>query len=213
MPESHASSKPWFFVVPMLLAGLVLVSALVVASTRDLPFPGWTQIILCFGLAGAFGGILASIQHINLPSLLASSENEHWTRERMCNVVLALLIGAMGGVGGAGAALFVMLVDSKIKVPPDDLGRLSAITSGLLGGFVGFQLLKRVAEQALNPAAKAEAELAGKKAATKVAKQLADERGALNEAITEGRAICSTSTSFSSLRTLKKFTTSPSISL
>jgi|GEM_PF-5167514 len=188
MREPNPTIGPLAFAVPMLLAGLVFALAIVAAGYRDLPFPDWAQVVLCFGLPGAFGGILASVQHINLPGLLGSSENEHWTRDRARNVFLALLIGALGGVGGSGAALFVMLVDDKIKFPMTEVARLSAITSGLLGGFVGFQLLKRVAEGALNPAAKAEAEQAGKKAASKVAKQVSDERAALNEALLEAMA-------------------------
>lgn len=190
MPDPRPIS-PWFLlVVPAILAATVLAVPLFQSGVFDLREAGWVQILLCFGIAGAFGGVLASIQHIDLPGLLSSSDRSRWTTDNLRNALLALSLGATGGIGGAGAALFVMLLDGKIKSPPDDLGRLSAITSGLLGGFVGFQLLRRVAEQALNSAAKAEIKQTAEAVGDKVSRKV-DERGELTDAVLEALAALS----------------------
>jgi tetratricopeptide (TPR) repeat protein len=171
------------FLLGMLIGGLILAGALALGGVLELPTPVWVQILLCFGMSGAFGGILASMQLANLPDLLRSAQADHWSLPRIFNVALALVISAFGGIGGASAALFVMLLDGKIKQNLDDISRLTYVTSGLLAGFVGFQLLKRVAEgfaQALNAAK----DVAGKEA-SRIVEPL-QKRAELFEAITEG---------------------------
>ena len=134
-----------FFFFLGLLSGS-LATALLIRSFSSSTNPIWVEVLLLFGVSGAFGGILAAIQLARIPNLFKSSEYI-WQMWRPANVALALLASAFGGVGGAGAAMYVMLLVGKIaKGSLEDLDRLTYVSTGLLAGFLGFSLLKKVAE-------------------------------------------------------------------
>jgi len=107
----------------------------------------WLDVLLCFALSGAFGGVLGAIQVADISTLLRSSLSAHWTPFRAYNVTLALVIGALGGIGGAIAAMLVMALDSKIAIPVQDTHRLIYIGMGTVAGFLGFKLLGKIAER------------------------------------------------------------------
>ena len=142
-----------------------------VSQLGDAP---WIQTLLLFAISGFFGGILAAIQYTDVDKLLkaggilgTSSDTNEDTKDTKNtkdtkdtkdtkaeekglwkSTVLGLLISGLGGVGGAAAALFLMLADDKIKPGTlDDRARLVFVTTGVIAGFIGIRLLKYVALQ------------------------------------------------------------------
>ncbi len=113
-------------------------------------FPGWMPTLLMFILSGALGGMLGPLQLPDVAWLMGTSEQSHFRRARIWNFLAAEAVSAAGGIGGAMALLFVMLLADKIGPnPPRDRDFLVYITSGVLSGFLGFQLLKVIAANLL----------------------------------------------------------------
>jgi hypothetical protein len=140
-------------VINVFLAVLLLVFVLIWAlksageqTASEAGSPVWIGVLFLFGISGAVGGVLAALQLTSLPDLIKSSDN-HWNKNRTINIAIALLISGLGGVGGAGSALFVMLLDGKIKDNTlTDTNKLTYVSTGLIAGFLGFSLLKKIAE-------------------------------------------------------------------
>ena len=105
----------------------------------------WIEILLLFMIAGMVGGMLAALQYTDVSALLQNPPTVlGW--QRMVSVMLALVVSGLGGVGGALAALFLLLMDNKIAGGPlTDQSRLTYVATGVVTGFLGFRLMKYVA--------------------------------------------------------------------
>jgi len=108
----------------------------------------WVDTLLIFAFFGAFGGVLAAIQTTDVHKLMKLTEVRWGGWPRFFCVALGLFISACGGIGGAIAGLLILLVDGKIqRTDLTDHDRLLYAGTGLVAGFIGFRLLKRVAER------------------------------------------------------------------
>lgn len=118
-------------------------------------FPLWLGTILLFMIGGGLGGIVAHMQRLQDGSTLGRLS---WSDE----VTRGLVISATGGMGGAFAAMFIMILDSKISKQQtpnlDDYVILTFVSTAFVSGYLGFRFLKSVAERfELLNAAKVEA--------------------------------------------------------
>ena len=106
----------------------------------------WLITLIFFVTSGAIGGMLSAVQLVEMPTLFHSDDARHWKRARRHNVIAALAVSAAGGIGGAIAAMFVMILDGKIQFPINGLLALRYISTGVVAGFLGFQFLKIIAK-------------------------------------------------------------------
>src|SRR5437660_340896 len=67
-------------------------------NCEDYSVADWAWILLQFGAAGAVGGCLAVLRLFDLETMY-KSDDWTWTRARVLNLVIALAISAMGGIG------------------------------------------------------------------------------------------------------------------
>ena len=105
----------------------------------------WVWVLLQFGLAGAVGGLLTLISQFNPMEVIGSKKN-YACEANYWNVALAMLISIMGGIGGAGAAMYFMSFNSKLKIPENGLQILENCLTGFISGFIGFALLRQMAK-------------------------------------------------------------------
>lgn len=137
----------WYVVIGILfIASSVAIGYLL--GKHDTCAPSvWVSILLLFIFSGAFGGVLAAIQLAKIPELFRSSEYI-WKLWRPPNVALAVVVSALGGVGGALAALFVMILGGQLRNKPfGDEEKLLYIATGVIAGFLGFRFLGKVADK------------------------------------------------------------------
>jgi hypothetical protein len=109
----------------------------------------WIPVLVLFVASGALGGFLGPLQLPDVATLMRSDADDHFRIRRVRNVLLAFLVSAGGGVGGAFALLFLMLLDDKVRFPSDSKTILLYVSSGVLAGFLGFQFLKVIAANLL----------------------------------------------------------------
>jgi tetratricopeptide (TPR) repeat protein len=188
--------------VGLVLVGLILGGALVYANIRGVVVPlpalsdwNWIPVLLLFLISGAFGGILAALQMTQVEVLFRSSEATGWNWIRARNVGTAVGISAVGGAGAAVAALFVMLLDGKIKARTEgtakcnviicDIDALTYISTGVLAGFLGFRLLTSVATNFLDRQKLGHVEKETDRKLEEMSKKLD-----LKEAVTKGMIAC-----------------------
>lgn len=111
----------------------------------------WIPIVLLFICSGAAGGILSTLSLTDIEKVWNSRTALPFSFWKARDIGLSMLIGAAGGVGGAMTAVFVMSIDGKFKFPDndgfDDAKVLTYIGTGLVSGFVGFRLIRGVAEE------------------------------------------------------------------
>lgn len=141
-----------FFVGQCLGIALVYVAS---QGANVVPPPrfdlNWLAVLACFMFSGAFGGMVATFQWVDLQKLLEQGTTG-W--KSGWSLAQAMSISALGGSGGALAALYVMIVAGKIKTQPADGGltlirdidALTYIATGVPAGFLGIQLLKYAAK-------------------------------------------------------------------
>ncbi len=74
----------------------------------------WALTLVLFCLSGAVESVLAALQYADVLRLMKHDRNlVKWNR--LGNLVVGFGVSGLGGVGGAIAALFLMLADDKIK--------------------------------------------------------------------------------------------------
>jgi hypothetical protein len=112
----------------------------------------WLVVLACFLLSGAFGGIIATFQWEDIKKLMEPGQTSWRSNRNLENIFAAAGISALGGAGGAVAAMFLMIVDGKLRGNPPggltlirDIDVLTYISTGVVAGFVGFQIIKKVA--------------------------------------------------------------------
>lgn len=159
-------------ILPPNDTSLIMLSWLISAR-----FPLWLGTILIFLTGGSAGGIVAHIQKLDgAPIFGRLSLDDEVTR--------SLIVSATGGVGGAFAAMFIMVLDGKISKEHTpsltDYTILAFISTSFVSGYLGFRFLKSVAErfEVLN-AAKNEA----KKVAEERVDQYLERSRAIEEAL------------------------------
>ena len=149
----------------------------------------WVEILLLFMIAGMLGGILAALQYTDVSALIEHPPSVlGW--QRIASVMLALLVSGLGGVGGALAALFLLLMDNKIAAGPlNDQSRLTYVATGVVTGFLGFRLMKYVAMRFEDVTRRAAEEQAERTATSVVEERLRFDQQKLTrmEAINLGR--------------------------
>ncbi|WP_435011229.1 hypothetical protein P12x_002532 [Tundrisphaera lichenicola] len=150
----------WAFVPVTLIVGVAGWFLPAANSVVKLPF--WLGTLILFVVSGAAGGVVAFLQKFGETG--DADARQEWTRD---NFLRGIVVSATGGLGGAIAALFVMIIDGKISrgsvtnpMPPvlDDINVLSYIATAFVSGYIGFRFLKSVADKfELLNAAKSEA--------------------------------------------------------
>lgn len=113
------------------------------------------EILFLIGLPALFGGVLAVLQVIaNLTGLAfddrkLSDGGYQSIKELSKNKPLGiwLTIGALGGLGGGLAMLAAMSLNGKFDDQLRDKDRLLFIGVGLLSGYVGLRLIRRISNQ------------------------------------------------------------------
>jgi hypothetical protein len=99
----------------------------------------WVPVLLIMVVTGAFGGVLGVFSLFNIPDLLSGKP----TVKTKTALVMATLVGATGGIGGAIAILALFAADSKF---PED-GKVSQrlklglCAAGVTAGFIGYRVL------------------------------------------------------------------------
>jgi hypothetical protein len=102
----------------------------------------WLTILLLMACAGAFGGVLDVLRLIDIKDLLSEKAGP-----RFSWVIQGLLVGAVIGSGGAIAAIFVTGAADKFATVDTVANRLRLVSLGVISGFLGYRLLKSVANQ------------------------------------------------------------------
>lgn len=100
----------------------------------------WDVVLLLAG-SGAFGGLLAVCSLLDIRAILhigSSSLPALTCRE----IFWALVLGLIGGAGGALAFGAVLAVDGKFDTRPSEKLKLVVLSTGITAGFAGFRLLK-----------------------------------------------------------------------
>jgi hypothetical protein len=136
---------------------LVLIIAAFFAGIRVAPaitqqgecLVAWVAVIIQFAIPGAVGGLLTLLSQFNPKDVLTGKEDIAPTANYK-NVWLAGFLSVMGGVGGAGAAMYFMNVSSKLKVPSNDLELLENCSVGFVSGFLGFAFLRQISNSFAN---------------------------------------------------------------
>jgi len=140
----------WIWGVLGLAIGIVLTLLLVNfpvgEALRIAHGEAWT-VLLLFAVSGLLGGLLAGLHLTDAEKLRGSSAGDHWRWAHARNYLARLALSASGGIGGGIAALFIMLLDGKIEVPMDDLLVLRYVSTSVIAGFLGYQLLGGIARQ------------------------------------------------------------------
>ena len=116
---------------------------------RDFPGPAFTVLIL-FVVSGMVGGTLAGTSLSDIKALMtppANAQAYSWEWWKVRDYCFGLGLSSAGGIGGAMAALFVMLIDSKITFQLDNLKVLTYVTTGVISGFLGYQLIGTIARR------------------------------------------------------------------
>jgi hypothetical protein len=139
-------------------ASLVLIAFVLGVVLGYLIRPGapglnWLVVLACFVLSGASGGVIAAFQWEDISKLMAPDQDSWWSKRKVGNILTAVGISALGGGGGAIAAMALMIAGGKFEhngqgggsAPISDKDLLTYIATGVVAGFVGFQIMKRVA--------------------------------------------------------------------
>jgi hypothetical protein len=111
----------------------------------------WFPILLLFIFSGAAGGGLSTLSLTDIARIWKSQTALPFSLWKVRDICVSLLIGCAGGVGGAITAVFIMSIDGKFKFSTsdgfDDAKVLTYISTGLVSGFLGFRLIRGVAEE------------------------------------------------------------------
>lgn len=115
---------------------------------------GWKTILLLTSISGAFGGMLDVLQIIDVRKLIERPETPiaSWRR-----FIAALALGAIGGVGGAVAMLFVIVATAKLDTSDTPANVLMLCSLSMVSGFLGYRVLSSVARRVENQIKEAEA--------------------------------------------------------
>jgi tetratricopeptide (TPR) repeat protein len=105
---------------------------------------GWIEILILMAMSGMFGGVLDVLQLIDIKKLIEQDARVLLSKRRF---VGALLLGAVGGAGGAIAMLFVIVATAKLNTKPEPENRLMLISLGMVSGFLGYRVLRSVAQR------------------------------------------------------------------
>ncbi len=131
----------------------------------------WVNALWIFVISGAVGGMLATLRLIDVAALFKSAiEAKRARRDRALRFGGVLFLNALGGVGGAAAVLFFLVLDSKVNVTDGNRSRLLYVTEGFIAGFIGLQLLNLAAGALIKAAEKTAGDVA-KETAGQVAKE------------------------------------------
>jgi tetratricopeptide (TPR) repeat protein len=96
------------------------------------------------GISGAFGGILDVLQIIDIRRLVTQSEPIISSYRRF---FIGLILGAIGGIGGGMAMLFTLIATSKLNTANTPENTLMFLSLGTISGFLGYKILRNVAQR------------------------------------------------------------------
>lgn len=155
------------------------------APPREYPLD-WVLVLWIFAAAGAVGGVLSLFAMIDVVTLMAATTFQQWSAARVIHMVLGTITAALGGVGGASAALFLYVADRRFRPTMGDVDILAFVASGLIFGFVGFRVLRQVADGVLAQANRTlAAAAAAQRAATEAQREAAVAIGELARATSD----------------------------
>jgi hypothetical protein len=112
------------------------------APTADVQLGFWVALAL-FVIPGAFGGALSVLQLIDISRLIDASKKLGIANKN--RLFGAILVGALGGVGGSLASLVVGVWTGKLNFTQSTSNCLFLLALSVVAGFLGFKLLKKVA--------------------------------------------------------------------
>ncbi len=105
---------------------------------------GWIEILILMIIAGAFGGLLDVLQLIDIRKLIEQGGPILSSKRRFAG---ALCLGCTGGAGGSLAMLFVVAATAKLDTSDSAPNRLMLISLGVVSGFLGYRVLRSVAQR------------------------------------------------------------------
>jgi tetratricopeptide (TPR) repeat protein len=105
---------------------------------------GWIKVLLLMCGAGAFGGMLDVLQLVDIRKLVGESGPILASKKRFMG---ALILGALGGMGGSISMLFVIVATSKLETSDKPTNILLLISLGMISGFLGYRVLRSVAQK------------------------------------------------------------------
>jgi hypothetical protein len=104
----------------------------------------WPGVLLLLAVTGGFGGLLAVLGTMDIRAILTAKHIPVHSWQRL---LMAASFGVMGGVGGALASALLLVLDGKFDQPPKDKEKILIAASGIIAGYIGFQVLKRLADR------------------------------------------------------------------
>ncbi len=160
--EESQVTLHWWKVIAVVACVMVISTLVVVLSTWlaghpplyvTVTFPEngvsvvhhyWLFVLAVMVVCGAFGGMLAALSSLDI-SMLIQGRGQRIGKSH--EVIGALLVGSVGGIGGAVAVLAIIVADGKLASPPRDAEVLGLCALGITAGFVGFKLIKLLANR------------------------------------------------------------------
>jgi len=128
----------------------------------------WAWILVQYAVSGAFGGFLLFLSYADGKEVLQGGD-DFCKDIRWCNVTFAAVHGCLGGVGGAYAWVFFLILNDKLtSANLDGFVSLKNCVSGVVAGFLGFAFLRTVAKTTENLT---NAKEAGARAGSEAARQ------------------------------------------
>jgi tetratricopeptide (TPR) repeat protein len=115
-------------------------------AANSAPQLTWTTILVLMSFFGMFGGILDVLGMIDIRRLV-DVEFKQINRVFVPGkrLIAALLLGGIGGIGGAFAMLFVIVAAAKLDTADTPINKLLLASLGVVSGFLGFRVLRGVA--------------------------------------------------------------------
>jgi hypothetical protein len=113
----------------------------------------WVCVLLQYAVFGAFGGFLTLLSRLDQDDAKTTKKKADATRQVANDFSYKVFVSSMGGIGGAYAYLFFLVYDDKLtEINLTELQMVKNCVSGVVAGFLGFALLRRIADSVDNKA-------------------------------------------------------------